>query len=83
MADTISTSVQLDIPQTPEILEPELFKEFVRVYNSLQLLAQKIDDVVAGIQLESPVSADATDLPSAIDLVNDLRSALIIAKIVV
>lgn len=77
MADTFSTSLNLDIPQTPETLDTELFKELLRVYNSLQIIAQAIGD----IQSESTLAADATDLPSAITLVNEIRSILITAKL--
>lgn len=77
MPVTMSSSLQLDIPQSPETVDPELFKELVRVYNSLHILAQAFDE----IQLETSLPLPATDLSSALVLLNAIRTLLITAKI--
>lgn len=73
----MSTELELDIPQTPETLDPELFKELVRVYNSIQMLAQQFST----IQVGTSVPAAATDLPTALALLNSIRTLLITTKI--
>jgi hypothetical protein len=77
MPVTMSSPIELDIPQTPETVDPELFKELVRVYNSIQLLAQAFGDVQLGIVLP----AAATDPATTMALVNAIRTLLITAKI--
>lgn len=78
MPATLSTAIRLDIPQSPETTNEELFKELLRVYNSLQILAQAIGQ----IQLGTAVPAAATDPATTMALVNSMRTALIAAKIV-
>ncbi len=77
MPATQSSSLELDIPQSPEIIDPELFKEFLRVYNSMRIIVQALDEILVG----DPLSADAIDLTTAIDLVNEIRAVLIAARI--
>lgn len=73
-----NTALKLEIPQSPETPDPELFRELVRVYNSLQVIAQEIDL----IQLGTAVPAAAVDPATTMALVNALRAVLIAAKIV-
>jgi hypothetical protein len=74
---TLSTPLELDIPQTPETVDPELFKELLRVYNSLQLIAQALGD----IQAATVIPAAAVDPATTMALVNAIRTVLIAAKI--
>lgn len=73
-----STLLKLDIPQLPETVDPELYKELVRVYNSLQLLAENLSQ----IQVGTAVPAAAIDPATTMALVNALRVVLIATKIV-
>lgn len=73
MPTTFSTALKLDIPQTPETVDPELFKEMIRVYNSLQIIADKLNTLEAGTALP----AAATNAATTQTLVNEIRTLLI------
>ncbi len=77
MPTTLSTAIRLTIPQSPETVDPELFKEFLRVYTSLQLIAQALGDIQLGTAL--PVAA--VDPATTMALVNAIRTLLIATKI--
>lgn len=77
MPTTPSSALKLDIPLSPEILDPELFKELLRVYNSIRILEQAIGQIQVGTVVPGP----ASDLPTVIALLNEIRTVLVNTKI--
>jgi hypothetical protein len=56
---SIPTSINLNLPATPHIADPELYEEFLRIYAAIKTLAVGLDDYTGGgtnvtdIQLDS------------------------------
>lgn len=70
MADTGTSTLNLGLSAVPEVNDPKLFPEFVRIYNALKLLSVGLDGYTAEGTITTQVqeAQDATDTAALYEL---------------
>lgn len=76
MPNTQRSTINLGLSSTPEVQDPKLFPEFVRLYNAINLLAQYIDQYSLDGTVAAKVATLMTDVAAINESITNLETEI-------